>query len=98
MWRSPARNGYLCPNPIHILQRRADGLMQGIIMGSLWLTAVSCALLSALCAPESETCTLSACFAALAKRPFSWLACAENSLSFTTDVSLLPKKRCYLVF
>jgi hypothetical protein len=31
-----ARNGYLCPNPIHILQRRADGLMQGIIMGSLW--------------------------------------------------------------
>ncbi len=27
-------------------------------MGSLWLTAVSCALLSALCAPESETCTL----------------------------------------
>jgi hypothetical protein len=27
---------------------------------------------------------LSAYFAVLAKRLFSWLACAENSLSFTT--------------
>jgi hypothetical protein len=41
--------------------------------------------------------TLSACFAVLAKRPFSWLACAENSLSFTTDVSLLPRERCWSI-
>jgi len=40
--------------------------------------------------------TLFACFAVLEKRPFSWLACAENSVSFTTDVSLIPRKRCYL--